>query len=120
MWEQRETHAGASRIALMTGLACVVGIAVAGSGCAVMSAQPAATQRAAATPIDDRAITAAIMSRQAESSDLMSDGIVVETLYGVVLLTGVAESERQRAAAQRIAEQVAGVKAVHNKIVIQH
>lgn len=66
--------------------------------------------------IDDKVITSSIHKRHAESTVLKQSHIIVETLYGVVLLTGETQTYQQKMTAQRLAEQVEGVKAVHNQI----
>lgn len=84
------------------------------SGCAATPDRVAAR-----SAVDDRAITSAIQSRHAQSPDVASRAISVETLYGVVLLSGSAGSPQEKAAAERIAMQVNGVKAVRNEILVQ-
>jgi hyperosmotically inducible protein len=69
--------------------------------------------------IDDKAITSTIKARHAESKDVAITSISVETLYGVVLLSGVAKNLEEKMTAENIAGQVDGVKAVHNEILIQ-
>lgn len=71
------------------------------------------------TNISDKLITLTIKVRHAERKDLALTPISVETLYGVVLLSDFAKSPLEKMAAQDIATQVDGVKAVHNVIVIQ-
>lgn len=84
------------------------------SGCATGPVQPPP-----APQIDDRVITSTIKARHDESTDVAITDITVETLYGVVLLTGVARNSLEKETAQRIAEQVNGVKSVRNEIRIQ-
>ena len=84
------------------------------SGCAATRDQVIATAY-----IDDIVITSTITSRHAQSEAVAITGITVETLYGVVLLTGFAQSPQEKMAAQNIASEVDGVKAIHNEIVIQ-
>lgn len=84
------------------------------SACAVVG--PPQTPAGA---IDDRVITAAIQSRYVETQAALMSDISVETLYGVVLLTGSAASEADKVTAGRIAAQVEGVKAVRNEILIE-
>lgn len=86
------------------------------SGCV---STPADQSTPTSVPTDDRLITSTIKARHAESDAITSTNISVETLYGVVLLSGVAKSPEEKLAATHIAEQVDGVKAVHNEILIQ-
>ena len=59
------------------------------TGCAVMHHQ----QTAPATQISDRAIASAIKTRHAERQDLSLTCITVESLYGVVLLSGFVKKD---------------------------
>ena len=96
-------------------IAAGVAFAVLGtSGCTATSGQVIPTAY-----IDDTVITSTIRARHAQNQDAAITGISVETLYGVVLLTGFAQSPQEKLAAQIIASEVAGVKAIHNEIVIQ-
>ena len=83
------------------------------SGCAVTRAPETAPH------VDDKAITLTIKARHAESKDVTITNISVETLYGVVLLSGFAKSPQEKIMATTIARQVDGVKAVHDEIIIQ-
>jgi hyperosmotically inducible periplasmic protein len=71
------------------------------------------------TNISDKLITSTIKARNTERKDLALTHISVETLYGVVLLSGVAKTPQEKITAQEIAQQVEGVKAVHNEIVVE-
>lgn len=84
------------------------------TGCAVTHhQQPAPVQ------INDRVIASTIKSRHAERQDLSLTCIAVESLYGVVLLTGYVKQTQDKMTAEEIARQVDGVKSVHNEILIQ-
>jgi len=71
------------------------------------------------TYVDDKVIISTINARHAESTDLALSCITVESLYGVVLLSGIAPGSPEIMAAQQIAGQVDGVKSVHHEILIQ-
>lgn len=86
------------------------------SGCAVTHHKETFTTDSA---IDDKTIVATIRARHAESVDLALSYIRVESLYGVVLLSGFAMSPAEKTTAEQIAAEVDGVKAVHNEIRIQ-
>ena len=98
-------------VSIAAGLVFAVLIA---SGCT-----PTREQSPASAFTDDRVITSAIKTRYAESKNLDLTNISVETLYGVVLLSGVAKSLEEKIAATNIAEQIDGVKAVHDAITLQ-
>jgi osmotically-inducible protein OsmY len=50
----------------------------------------------------------------------MSGVVTIETERGVVNLSGVVETEAQRAQAERLAHQVSGVVRVNNNLQIQN
>lgn len=81
------------------------------AGCAITSGP----ETASAIIFDDKAITSEIKARHAERA---LTGISVETLYGVVLLSGVAKSPQDKLAAQNLAGEVDGVRAVHNEVLV--
>lgn len=93
----------------------VIFFLLAAPGCAVTQVQETAGAR-----VDDKVITATIKSLYAESKNVAITNISVETLYGVVLLSGFAKSQEEKIAAEYIAIQVDGVRVVQNEIAIQH
>lgn len=76
-------------------------------------------QQTAPTQINDRAIASTIKTRHAERQDLSLTCITVESLYGVVLLSGFVKKTQEKMTAEEIARQVDGVKSVHNEILIR-
>jgi hyperosmotically inducible protein len=84
------------------------------SGCAVTR-----DQESVGAYIDDTAITTSIKARFVDSKQVAASSISVETLKGVVLLSGFAKSATEKAAAESIALNVKGVKSVNNQIVIR-
>lgn len=85
------------------------------SGCATTL-----DRKTAAIPVnDDRVITSTIKTRYAQINEAGATCIVVESLYGVVLLSGFVKTPQEKMTAQNIAEQVEGVKSVHNEILLQ-
>lgn len=93
---------------------CTAFVVLTGTGCATTSGPETVSAE-----FEDKAITSAIKTRHAESADADITGVSVETLYGVVLLSGFVKSTQEKVAAQNLAEQVNGVKAVHNDILIR-
>jgi osmotically-inducible protein OsmY len=87
---------------------------LAASGCAVTRGQ-----QTAGAYVDDTAITASVKSRMLESEDVAGTSITVETLNGTVMLSGFAKGDKEKAAAERIARNVDGVKTVKNEIAIR-
>jgi len=89
-------------------------IAMAQMGCAVQRGQ-----QTVGAYIDDAAITSSIKLRLAESKEVSAASISVETLNGTVLLSGFAKTVAERSAAEKLAKEAKGVKAVRNEIAIQ-
>jgi osmotically-inducible protein OsmY len=96
---------------MAAGLTCTL---LAASGCAVTRGQ-----QTAGAYVDDTAITASVKSRMLESEDVAGTSITVETLNGTVMLSGFAKGDKEKAAAERIARNVDGVKSVKNEIAIR-
>jgi len=84
------------------------------SGCAVTR-----DQQTVGAYIDDATITAQIKSRFFENKEVAGTSISVETLNGIVLLSGFAKSLTEKVTAESIARKVNGVRSVRNEIVIQ-
>lgn len=84
------------------------------SGCAVVRGQ-----ETMGAYVDDTVITSTIKSRHAGNQDVAMTSISVETLNGVVILSGFANSDLERTTAERIARDVEGVKSVRNEIVVR-
>jgi hyperosmotically inducible periplasmic protein len=83
-------------------------------GCAVMRGQ-----ETVGSYIDDATITTQVKAKMVENKSVDAGAIKVETLNGTVMLSGFAKNETERAAAERIAQDVNGVKAVRNQLVIR-
>ena len=83
-------------------------------GCAVQRGQ-----ETVGAYIDDAAITSGIKLRLADSKEVSATSISVETLKGVVLLSGFAKTSSEKAAAEKLAREVKGVRSVKNEIAVQ-
>lgn len=84
------------------------------SGCAVTR-----DQQTVGAYIDDTTITTQIKSRFFEDKGVAGTSISVETLNGIVLLSGFAKSTTEKLTAESIARKVNGVRSVRNEIVVQ-
>jgi hyperosmotically inducible protein len=82
-------------------------------GCAVSR-----DQQTVGAYIDDTTITDQIKSRFMESKDVAATSISVETLDGVVLLSGYAKNANEKSKAESIAREVKGVKAIRNEVAV--
>lgn len=69
--------------------------------------------------IDDATITARVKKRFAEDETVSAMRIRVETLKGVVVLSGFATNELEKKRAAEVAREVPNVKKVDNKIVVE-
>jgi hyperosmotically inducible protein len=96
-------------VAAMVALASVYS-----AGCSVASGQ-----RSMGDVVDDSTITTRVKSRFVEDKIVAANRINVETLKGVVQLSGFATSEAERVRAAEIAASVPGVKQVQNAIAVR-
>jgi hyperosmotically inducible periplasmic protein len=87
---------------------------LAGTGCAVVR-----DQQTVGSYIDDSAITASVKSKFAEDKTVSAMAISVETLKGVVQLSGFAKTSDEKQMAERLARGVTGVSSVRNDIVVR-
>ncbi|KAB2965042.1 BON domain-containing protein [Zoogloea sp.] len=69
--------------------------------------------------VDDATITARVKAKFAEDPKVSAMAISVETLKGVVQLSGFAKSMTEKNHAEGIARATAGVKSVTNDIVLK-
>jgi hyperosmotically inducible periplasmic protein len=96
-------------------LAVMVAFATAlGAGCAVT-----AGQTTVGGYVDDKVIATRVKTRLLESKEVSGTRIQVESLNGVVQLSGFAVSEAERQRAAQIAASVPDVRQVQNAIAVQ-
>ncbi len=84
------------------------------TGCSVFSGQSSAGQY-----VDDATITTRVKARMAEDPKVAATRISVETLNGVVQLSGFATSAEEKSRAEMLTKEIRGVKSVRNSIVVQ-
>lgn len=95
--------------ALATGLAfAMIG------GCAVTR-----DQQTVGAYVDDATITTRVKAKYADDPAVSALAISVETLNGVVQLSGFAKSAAEKAKAEALARDVSGVKSVRNDIIVR-
>lgn len=87
---------------------------LAASGCAVQRGQ-----QAPGAYVDDASITAALKTRYVGKTQVDASAISVETMNGVVLLSGFAKDATEKSAAESMAWKIAGVKSVKNEIIVR-
>lgn len=83
-------------------------------GCAVTR-----EQETVGAYVDDAGITTRIKTSFIDNKQVDAASIHVETLNGTVMLSGFARSAQEKAAAEALARQANGVKAVRNEIVVR-
>lgn len=84
------------------------------SGCAVTR-----DQQSVGSYIDDSAITSSIKARFVDNKQVDASSISVETLKGVVQLSGFAKNSTEKSTAETIARNVKGVTSVRNEIIVR-
>ncbi|MBI5721171.1 MAG: BON domain-containing protein [Burkholderiales bacterium] len=85
-----------------------------GAGCAV-----ARDQQSVGSYVDDATLTARVKSKFAADKTVGAMSITVETMRGVVQLSGFAKSPEEKAAAENLARSTSGVRDVLNDIVVR-
>ena len=83
-------------------------------GCAVQRGQ-----ESLGNYVDDTAITTSVKARYVESRAVDATSIRVETMHGVVLLSGFAKSSTEKSTAESIARQLKGVRSVKNELAVK-
>lgn len=89
-------------------------LALASTGCAVVR-----DQQPVGSYIDDATLTARVKASFAKDPTVSAMSISVETLKGVVQLSGFAKSDAEKDTAARLAREIAGVASVRNDIVVR-
>jgi osmotically-inducible protein OsmY len=84
------------------------------SGCAVVRGQ-----ETVGAYVDDATITTQVKARLLEDPNVAGTSISVETLNGVVMLSGFAKNATEKTTAESIARKVNGVKSVKNEIAVR-
>jgi hyperosmotically inducible periplasmic protein len=84
------------------------------TGCAVTR-----DQQSVGSYIDDSTLTTRVKAKFAEDSTVSAMAIQVETLKGMVQLSGFAKSGEERIKAEQLARATSGVVAVRNDIIVR-
>ena len=87
---------------------------ISATGCAVVR-----DQESDGAYVDDATLTTRVKAKFAENTSVSAMAISVETLKGVVQLSGFAKSMDERITAERLARETSGVRAVRNDIVVR-
>ena len=95
--------------------ATLAGITIIGAtGCAVGRGQ-----ESVGAFVDDTAITTVVKAKFAEDRTVAATSISVETMKGVVQLSGFAKSNAEKMQAENIARNVKNVTSVRNDIIVR-
>ena len=81
----------------------------------LMSTLPAWAQQSVGEVIDDSLITTKIKARFVADPQISAFAINIDTVNGIVSLTGVVDSEQARQRAIQLAQDTEGVKQVNTK-----
>jgi hyperosmotically inducible periplasmic protein len=84
------------------------------AGCAVSRGQ-----ESVGAYVDDAGITSMAKSRMFEDKTVSGSSISVETLNGMVQLSGFAKSYEEKMQAENIVQNIKGVKSIRNNIIIR-
>jgi hyperosmotically inducible protein len=84
------------------------------SGCAVTR-----HQESTGAYVDDTVVTTRVKSKFAADKTVSAMAIEVETMKGVVQLSGFAKSMDEKSRAEQLARSVDGVVNVHNDIIVK-
>jgi osmotically-inducible protein OsmY len=95
-------------------MAAAMAASLAATGCSVMRGQ-----ESAGAYVDDATITTSVKSKFVEDKAIDAGAITVETLNGTVQLSGFAKTSQERSAAEKIARNTKGVKAVQNNVMVR-
>jgi hyperosmotically inducible protein len=95
-------------------LAALTGITLLGTGCAVVRGQ-----ETVGAYVDDAAITTAVKAKFVDDKVVSAGSISVETLNGVVQLSGFAKTADEKSQAEQIARASKNVRSVRNDIVVR-
>jgi hyperosmotically inducible protein len=96
-------------------IASAAALAIVGTtGCSV-----ARDQQSVGSYIDDSALTTRVKAKFAEDPVVSAMSIQVETLKGMVQLSGFAKSAEERSKAEVLAKNTSGVTGVRNDIIVR-
>ena len=84
------------------------------TGCSVMR-----DQQTVGSYVDDTTVTTRVKAKFAEDPVVSAMSISVETLKGVVQLSGFAKTAQEKSEAERLARSVSGVQSVRNDIIVR-
>lgn len=102
------------RIGILLVAALSLGALVNTTGCAV-----ARDQETVGAYVDDATVTTRVKAKLAEDETVSAMAISVETLQGMVQLSGFAKSSAEKSRAEQLARSTQGVTKVRNDIIVR-
>ena len=99
---------------LLVSVSVVLGLSMVLGGCAVERDQSTMGEY-----VDDAVITTRVKAKLAEDPGVSAMAVSVETLRGVVQLSGFAKSAAESQRAETLARQTPGVRSVRNSLVLR-
>lgn len=102
-----------------TSRALIVAIVLSSGVLAVTGCSVARNQQSVGSYMDDSGITTAVKAKFAEDKTVAATSISVETMKGVVQLSGFAKSQAEKDRAESITRNTKGVMGVRNSIVVR-
>jgi hyperosmotically inducible periplasmic protein len=102
------------KLAMTLAMAAMLGATLVTTGCAVIR-----DQETVGAYVDDATITTSIKTRMIEDRTVDAGAVKVETLNGVVSLSGFAKSSAEKAQAEFLARNTKGVREVLNHLVVR-
>jgi osmotically-inducible protein OsmY len=108
----QKEHNMISRLAIAAMVAATT--LVTATGCAVER-----HQETVGAYVDDSAVTTKVKAKFAEDKTVSAMAIKVDTMKGVVQLSGFANSREERMTAERLARETNGVQGVRNDIIVR-
>ena len=95
-------------------VAIVLGLAVLTTGCAVVQKQETVPEY-----VEDSAITTSVKGKLLGDPTIKANGISVNTLKGMVQLSGYVQTPAEKTHAETVARGVKGVTSVKNDIIVR-
>ena len=112
--ESFDNHPGERNMTMIRTLLLTLALAVGVSACSVMRGQESMREYTS-----DAGITTSVKTAFAKDPAVAATSIGVETLDGIVQLSGFAKSAEEKSRAETLAKQAKGVKSVRNNIIVR-
>jgi hyperosmotically inducible protein len=112
--ERYQAEQGEPTMIMMRTLLLTLALAMGVSACSVFRGQETVKEYTS-----DAAITTSVKASHAKDPAVAATSIGVETMDGIVQLSGFAKTAEEKSRAEVLARQVKGVKSVRNNIIVR-